>query len=389
MTTAAEVSFAPDRERHSGLYIHVPFCSVRCPFCNFSITTRLDERERWMDALETEMSIRAPEWPELFDTVYFGGGTPSLLTPRVTDRLLTRLRSAFRISSDAEVTIEMNPGDLAADDLGSLRTSGVNRLSLGVQSFDDNDLRFLGRDHTADASLRSFRDAREVGFDNVSVDLLWGLPLRTRSRWLAQIERAAELEPEHVSAYCLTYEPGTELTRRLEAGEFPRPTEGESAEVFLTTRQALQDAGYAQYEVSSFSRSERYRSRHNRKYWEGASYLGLGPSAHSYRDPRRFWNAPSVREYMRRIESGGDATAEEETLSDDQKRLERLFLSLRTIRGLSLDSFAEDFDADLRVTRRSLLDTLVREGLATIEGDRLSLTPTGLANADAIASRLR
>ncbi len=371
-----------------GLYIHVPFCSVRCPFCNFAVTTAREDVDRWLEAVERELGLRAPDWPQAFDTVYFGGGTPSLLPARTIERLLSEVRGLLALTGDAEVTIEVNPGDLAESDLARLRAAGVNRLSLGVQSLDDGDLRFLGRPHDAVTARETFAAARRAGFANISVDLIYGLPLRARGDWARQIDETGRLGPEHISAYTLTWEPGTPLTRRRDAGEFPEPTEAETRELFLFTRDRLARAGYEQYEVSSFARAERFRSRHNSKYWDENAYLGIGPAAHSWRDGRRWWNAPGVRDYARRVLEGGSPVAGEEALSSDQRRLERLFLGLRTTGGVDLDAFRRDFDTDLVTERYELIAGLVRDGEATVTGARLTLTPTGLAIADAIAVAL-
>jgi len=373
----------------AGLYLHVPFCSVRCPFCNFAITTALDDRDGWLRALEVEMALRAPGWATVgFDSVYLGGGTPSLLPPKMVERILLGLRAHFDIDPDAEVTLEANPGDFDATAAIRLRRAGVNRLSLGVQSLDDGDLRFLGREHDAVAARDAFGDARAAGFENITIDLIYGLPGRTHDDWKVQIEAATALGPDHITAYSLTYEPGTRLTRQRDAGEFREPTDGEARDLFVFTHDEMKRHGFTAYEVSAFARAEPFRSRHNRKYWEDIPYLGLGPSAHSYRNGTRFWNTPQVQRYIRRLAAGELAQTGEEHLESTDKKLELLFLRLRTTSGLSLDAFREEFGADLRDTHRVLLGSLVRDGLATLNGTTLRLRTSGLAMADGIATRL-
>ncbi len=372
----------------AGLYIHVPFCRKRCPFCDYAISTDLGKMDLYLEALEKEMALRSPAWPDAFDTVYLGGGTPSLLGPGRIGHILEEIRSRFQIATDAEVTLEANPGTLRPGEYQELLDAGVNRLSLGIQSFDDRDLSLLGRDHRAADSLESFRQARKGGFQNLSIDLLYGIPGRPRRRWEAQIERARELGPEHISAYQLDHHSSTPMTRRIERGELRKLSQDEARDLFLFTCRRLSEAGYLQYEISSFPRSVEFESLHNRKYWEGAPYLGLGPSAHSYRDPRRSWNASRLRSYLEVLGSGGDPLQKEEVLRPDEKRLERLFLGLRTIRGVDLDSFREEFGIDLRKIHRSLLEIYQERGLSFFEGGFLKLTPEGLVLADEIAVEL-
>ncbi len=371
-----------------GLYVHVPFCRVRCPFCSFAITTELGAVDAWRRAVEREAALRAAEWREPFETVYLGGGTPSLLGAEGIAALLGFLRASFTVEAGAEVTIEANPGDLAPGDFARLVVAGVNRLSLGVQSFSEEDLKFLGREHSVEDSLASFRAARAEGFGNITIDLIYGLPGRTLDDWRAQIDRAVELGPDHVSAYSLTYEPGTPLARRRDRGEVAEPSEDESRDLLLLTAERFAEAGYEQYEVSSFARGERFQSRHNRKYWDGTPYLGLGPSAHSFRSPERWWNIARSRDYIRILDAESDPIAGRETLTLDERRLERLALALRTARGFRLDAFSAEFGADLRRTHGALLDSLIEERLLVLEGEILRPTARGLAVADELALRL-
>ncbi len=371
-----------------GLYVHVPFCRSRCPFCSFAITTELDAAGAWRRAVEREAVLRAPEWRSAFETVYLGGGTPSLLGAEGIASLLGFLRASFSVEAGAEVTVEANPGDLGPRDFARLVADGVNRFSLGVQSFSEDDLKFLGREHSVEDSLASFAAARAAGVENITIDLIYGLPGRSLDVWCAQIYRAVGLGPDHISAYSLTYEPGTVLARRRDRGEVGEPSEEESRDLLLLTAERLAEAGYEQYEVSSFARGERFQSRHNRKYWDGAPYLGLGPSAHSFRSPERWWNAARSRDYIRLLDSGSDPIAGRETLSLDERRLERLALALRTARGLRLDAFSAEFGADLRRTHRALLDSLIAERLLVAEAEVLRPTMRGMAVADGIAVRL-
>jgi oxygen-independent coproporphyrinogen-3 oxidase len=379
---------SPRLSSNGGLYVHVPFCRVRCPFCSFAVTVDQRGMQGWLEALEREIALRRTSFDLPFDTVYLGGGTPSLLPPAMVERLLDLLRSNFRISGGAEVTLEANPGTLDFEGFRRLLGAGVNRLSLGIQSFDGRELEFLGRDHSVSDSLESFRNARRAGFANISADLIYGLPGRSLDDLRKGLGRLRELGPEHVSAYRLTFEPSTPLGRRKARGEFPEPESAEELELFLAVRDGLGEAGYFQYEVSSFARSIELQSRHNRKYWENAPYLGLGPSAHSYRDGVRSWNVARPDAYARMLASGEDPLAGNETLREEERRLERIFLNLRTASGLSWSGFKEEFGSDLRVTHAPLLEKLTREKLLAPSDESLRLTPRGLALADTISLEL-
>jgi oxygen-independent coproporphyrinogen-3 oxidase len=303
-------------------------------------------------------------------------------------RVLEGVRRRFPIERGAEVTLEVNPRDFQPADFEKLLAAGANRISLGIQSFDDAALIFLGRDHTVEDSLESFRAARAAGFDHISIDLIYARPGVTREEWAAEIDRAAELGPEHISAYQLTHEPGTAMTRRVERGEIAALAEGEARDLLIFTGERMAAAGYLHYEVSSFPRSLELESRHNRKYWEGAPYLGLGPSAHSYRDPERWWNVPRLPDYLAALAAGGDPVLSREVLDHAKKRLERLFLGLRTAPGVDLGAFRDEFAEDLVAARRATLEEIISGGLATLEDGFLRLTPRGLALADEIAMSL-
>jgi len=366
----------------AGLYVHVPFCRHRCHFCAFLITTHLDFLERWERAVVREIQSRAGEFRMPFDTAYFGGGTPSLASPAAIGRILAAARGALDLAEDAEVTLEANPDDLSLSDLVAMRRAGVNRLSLGIQSLDDEDLRFLTRTHTAGQGMAAFRAARTAGFANVTVDLLYGLPGRSLERWRDVLGRTLDLGPDHVSAYQLTFEPGTPFKRRRDKGEIVALTEEGERERFLLTREWLIGAGYRQYEVSSFALEPRFESRHNRKYWEGAPYLGVGPAAHGFSPPERWWNVAATRTWVKAVEEGRSPEAGRESLGSDELRLERVALGLRTAKGARLEDVGGDAET------AALLGRIIEEGLAEEDGERLRLTPAGLAVADGIAAEL-
>ena len=372
----------------AGLYLHVPYCRFHCPFCSFAVTTDRGSEQAWLDALDREIVLRAPEWRVPFDSVYVGGGTPSLLGAEKLGRILRAVRERFDLLDGAEVTIEANPGTLVDGEFAALRALGVNRLSLGIQSFDESVLKLLGRDHSVEESLWAFDRARREGFENIVVDLIWGVPGRSLLSWRREMDRLDTLRPEHVSSYQLTFEPGTPLERRVARGEIAALSDEEAREHFLATRERLASLGLEQYEVSSYAREPRFRSRHNQKYWDGSAYLGLGPSAHSHRDGVRWWNLAQAKPYIRALEEGGDPVAGREELAITARRLERAFLGLRTTHGLDLERYCSEFGDDLASTRKEFIAQCERDGLVRREGAMLRPTAEGLIVADAIANEL-
>jgi oxygen-independent coproporphyrinogen-3 oxidase len=369
----------------SGLYIHVPFCRTKCDYCGFySLPGAEREIPRFLDALRREMSFHRRSF-RTFDTVYLGGGTPSVLTPAEIGRILLDARNSFSIHPGAEITAEMNPADWDEADLRALSETGVNRLNIGVQSLDDGVLSFLGRRHTAEQALRAVWTARRAGFENLGLDLMYRIPGQDRATWMETLAAAVSLPVVHLSCYELTLEPGTPLDRRL-GGSFPEPDgESNSADLFLATSRFLAEANYLHYEVSNYSRGALLASRHNTKYWRHVPYLGLGPSAHSFRGNRRWWNTRSLPGYLGALEAGRSPVGGSETLSREQMALEALFLSLRTARGLHLEGHRRKYGVDLKKERGPLLAKLGEEGLVDQAGGFLRPTRAGLAVADRLA----
>jgi putative oxygen-independent coproporphyrinogen III oxidase len=362
----------------AGLYIHVPFCRRKCPYCDFFSETDLALISEWLRALGREMALYR-DFAPVFDSLYLGGGTPSLLEPAELEVLLTALWQNFTLSPQGEITLEANPDDLTLEKLRAYQGLGINRLSLGVQSFSDGELAFLGRRHDAAQNLRALMWARETGFAHLSLDLIYGLPGQTFKEWEENLATALRFGPEHLSCYQLTVSPGTPLARWQAEGRLTPFAEETERNFFLFTSQFLEDHGYLHYEVSNFARNLEYRSRHNLKYWNHTPYLGLGPGAHSFRGNRRWWNKADVKEYCRVLRTGGVPLAGEETLTPEQLHLEALFLGLRTKEGVPLEA----------VPRGSRRDELLREtimaGWLTLGGDRLVPTREGLVVADRLA----
>jgi oxygen-independent coproporphyrinogen-3 oxidase len=371
-------------EQTPGLYIHIPFCLSKCPYCDFYSMTSLSVLPHYLDALFKEMAMYRSDF-NFFDTVYIGGGTPSLLTPQQLESMLRGIRENFGLKSNTEITIETNPADLDQPYLESLREIGANRLNIGIQSFDQEVLRFLGRRHSANHALSALEASRSAGFHNIGLDLIYGVPGQTIDSWLDTLRQAVAFVPEHLSCYQLTLEAKTPLGKRHQAGEFSIPGEEVQYEFFMKTSQFLKDAGYTHYEVSNFARETEYASRHNQKYWDHSPYLGLGPAAHSFQNDRRWWNHRSVDRYIAAVNAGNPPVAESEVLTMEQLRLEALCLCLRTKKGISFEDFKNRYQYDLLTEKKKMLGKLQEEGFIRIQDGRLRPTPTGLAIADSLS----
>jgi len=384
-----------------GLYLHVPFCSAVCPYCDFAVTVGgRRSRRLWREALLAEIRLAAESaagepWtePGAFDTAYFGGGTPSALDPEDLAAVFAALGERFGLRPEradgdggARVFLEANPEDVTPERLAAWRELGVAVVSLGVQSFDAGSLAFLGRRHGPERSRSAVELALLAGFRTVSLDLIYGLPGQDEAAWRRELDAAVALGPDHLSCYQLTVEPGTPFGRRRDRGELAELPEPAQAALFRLTHERLTDAGWPAYEVSSFARAPRHRSRHNRKYWRHAPYLGLGPSAHSFDGRRRrWWNERRLAAWRARVDRGERPVAGEETLGDEELALEALMLGLRTADGIDLAGFRERHGVDLPSANCELVRRLEGEGLATVEDGRFALTLDGLAVADGLA----
>ncbi|MCP4717550.1 MAG: radical SAM family heme chaperone HemW, partial [Deltaproteobacteria bacterium] len=287
----------------AGLYIHVPFCKSKCPYCDFFSSEKTARIPQWLTALKQELHLYKARFSR-FDTLYLGGGTPSLLTEQELADILKNIYQTFSITDDAEITIEVNPNDLTLNKARALFHLGINRISLGVQSFDDTALRLLGRRHTAQEAIAAIAAVRDAGGSNLSIDLMYALPGQTLSGWQQTLQQAVSFNPEHLSCYQLTIKNDTPFQHLQENGAFAPASEAEEETFFLETRSRLAEAGYSQYEISSFARAEKLFSRHNRKYWQHTPYLGLGPSAHSFDGTRRWWNSACVQTYCKQLSAG-------------------------------------------------------------------------------------
>lgn len=370
-----------------GLYIHIPFCLSKCAYCDFYSSTDLTLIPDFLAALRCEMRLNK-DFTRAFDTVYIGGGTPSILTPTDLERLVGDIRTAFAITQNAEITLEANPGDFTSGRLEALRRAGVNRLNIGCQSFDDDTLAFLGRRHRARQALEAIHMARNAGFNNLGIDFIYGLPDPSGdafANWLTTLRTALSFHPEHLSCYQLTIEKDTSLADLRRKNDIVLPDLDLQARYFSRTAEILEEAGYLHYEVSNFARESRFRSRHNSMYWNHTSYLGLGPAAHSFDGRQRRWNHRSATAYLKDLAVGKPPMADSELLSDEQLRLEALFLGLRTQRGIHLADFKWRYGQDLLVEKREILTSLMKDKLVEVRDGFLIPTRAGMAVADSLA----
>lgn len=364
----------------AGIYIHIPFCRARCSYCDFATGTYSGPlAERYVRALAQEIKA----FPALeneareADTIYFGGGTPSLLSPAQLETILEAVEERFLIKGDAEVTMEMNPGTLTPEILREFRGLGITRASFGAQSFDDRELSQLGRTHTAEDVRLTISYLREAGFDNVSFDLIAGLPRQTLAAWERNLSEALKLRPEHLSFYLLEVHEGTPLADQIRRGRVASPDDDVAAEMYRLMLDTACAAGYEHYEISNLSLPG-YESRHNSKYWQGHPVYGFGCSAHSFDGARRRWsNERDALGYTELIEAGRSPSVENIELSRQDQEAEAVFLGLRLLRGINLREHQSRFGVDLREARASDLAYLSEAGLIEVTGDLLKLTRTG------------
>lgn len=367
-----------------GLYIHIPFCKSRCAYCDFFSVTNTGLIPRFLNALFKEIDAYGQTFTE-FDTVYLGGGTPSLLSITQIEALLEVVRQAFTVLPNSEITIEVNPADWERGDLKELRSMGINRINIGVQSLDERELIFLGRRHNTKQAVQTLEDAVHAGFNNIGVDLIYGLPGQTLDGWRDSLMKTLTFEPSHLSCYELELKPHTPLGLRYKKGEFSLQTEECQRDFFMRTSELLENAGYIHYEVSNFAAGMEMTSRHNQKYWDHTPYLGLGPSAHSFKGQRRWWNHESLMDYCRDLEDDKQPVGDSEMLDIDQLRLEALFLGLRMRKGIDMEQYQRRYGCDLVKEKGLLLKEWAETGLIEITRGIIRPTRAGMAVADAMA----
>lgn len=369
----------------AGLYIHVPFCQKRCLYCDFYSNTNMSYKESYLKALLQEMELRKDYIEgEILETIYLGGGTPSQLSIKDLSEIFDAIYKNYSVASDMEITMEANPDDMSAEYVSSLRSLPVNRISMGVQSFAQEDLTFLNRRHDREEAIQAVRYCKENGFNNISLDLIYGLPGQTPEKWKRNLDEIISLDIPHISAYHLIYEEGTALYKLWEAGKIKQIDEDVSLDLFMILIDRLRSEGYEHYEISNFALPGKY-SRHNSSYWLGKKYLGLGPSAHSYDGKEREWNVASLPDWIKGIKER-KPDVEREILDLDTRYNDYIVTRLRTMWGIDLDEVLllygkEKLNYCLKISERYIKDKLL------IQKDRkLTLSKDGIFISDGIMS---
>ena len=360
----------------TGLYIHIPFCGSRCPYCDFAfVVGQHRTSERYVDALLKEFRTRTSGMRPAFETVFLGGGTPSEIEPSLLHRILDEVRNRSALSPEAEITAEVNPED--HDRFDQIRKAGVNRLSIGVQALENETLKALGRRHTAEKAEAAYLSARRAGFDSVNIDLIFGAPDQTLDSWQRTLDRACELDPDHLSVYGLTIEDGTAFARRASRNRLPVPPEGDQAAMYEYTLDRLKEAGFIQYEISNFCKPGK-ACRHNVACWERHEYLGIGLSAHSFQGGCRTWNINDLMAYIEKVEATGTAGDAEEVITESKQQLETIMLGLRRPSGIPEEMAGNTYQ----------LRNLIEGNLVEQSKGRIRLTRPGLLLADLVCAEL-
>ncbi|HEY4150220.1 MAG TPA: radical SAM family heme chaperone HemW [Chitinophagaceae bacterium] len=371
----------------AGIYLHIPFCKKACHYCNFHFSTSLTLKNDFTGALLREIELQHNYLQgEVIETVYLGGGTPSLLERQELESIMHKLRQEFTIHPRAEFTLEANPDDISPEKLAAWKEAGINRLSIGIQSFFEEDLQWMNRAHDARQAEESIRLAQAAGFHNLTIDLIYGTPGLTDERWQKNVQTALALDVPHLSCYALTVEPGTALQKMIAVHKKEAVEEDKQARHFILLMQWLGEAGYEHYEISNFAKPG-FRSRHNTSYWQGKSYLGLGPSAHSFNGSARQWNIANNALYIQSLRQD-KVPLEEEQLSAAQRLNEYIMISLRTIEGIDLDRLQQQFGEAAHHSVMASLQPYLLNNQCRVTDRKIVLTSEGKLFADGIAASL-
>lgn len=367
----------------SGIYIHIPFCKKACHYCDFHFSTNTRYIDRMINAICKEIELKKNYLPDntLINTIYFGGGTPSLLSDVQLNTILLTIMQHFNLSADTEVTLEANPDDLNLDKLIKLKNTGINRLSIGIQSFDNEVLQWMNRSHTAEQSVNAVKTAQQVGFDNISIDLIYSIPAKDINYWTKTLDTAIQLNVSHISAYCLTIEENTTFYHDLKKGKITPVPDELAAEQFIKLHEMLSNAHYIHYEVSNFGR-ENYFSKHNTSYWKDIPYLGIGPSAHSYNKHNRSVNIAHNLQYLKQIENNENFT-KTEILNPIAKHNDYILTRLRTIWGLNKNDIAYNFGLEKLTRIENIINSKYKEYFESTK-DKFVLNLQGMLFTDKI-----
>ena len=372
------------KDEKAGLYIHIPFCFSKCGYCSFYSIKSVNLIPEYIAALKKEIKHYRNAFSS-FDSIYIGGGTPSLLAISQIDDILTSVNKYYKIDRRAEITIEVNPGDVSLEYFQALRKLGINRLNIGVQSFDDKILQLLGRRHSSKEAITAIKAARAAGFNNLGIDLIYGVHGLSIKSWKNTLQKAVSFAPEHISCYQLSLSENTPLYKKYSSEGWKLPDENTELKLFLTTSEELENAGYIHYEISNFARLDKFKSRHNRKYWQHTPYLGLGPAAHSFLNNKRWWNKAAVKTYLKDIARAKMPVEGSENLSAEQLQMEALFLGLRTKAGIDLKLYKTRYGTDLLKDKKTIIDELIKNELVELKNGFLRPTRKGMAIADSLA----
>ena len=371
----------------AGIYIHIPFCKQACHYCDFHFSTSLTYKDELLSVIAKEMKIQKDYLGnQTIETIYLGGGTPSLLSGDEVSVLIEKIQKLFKVSPHAEITLEANPDDLNLQKLREFRTTPINRFSIGVQSFFDEDLKWMNRAHKANEADSAIKRAQDFGFENLSIDLIYGFPLLNDDKWRTNIEKAINFQIPHISSYSLTVEPKTALAKFINNGKEKNVDDAQSAAQFQILIEELAHNGFEHYEISNFAKPNQY-AKHNTNYWKGISYLGLGPSAHSFNGESRQWNVANNAKYLADLKLN-KIPFEKEMLSKNDKFNEYLMTSLRTMWGVDLDKVATDFGSDYQRYLLANSQVFLDKEQLIINNQSIKLTKAGKLYADAIAAEL-
>ncbi|MGQ9643400.1 MAG: radical SAM family heme chaperone HemW [Ignavibacterium sp.] len=373
---------------NTALYIHIPFCDHKCIYCDFYSIITSDNVDNFLKALKTEIDYYAKIYSSgrIITSLFFGGGTPSLMSAEYIDEIIRHSKQKFKFDENAEITLETNPGTVNKEKLFAFRNYGINRLSIGIQSFDDDDLKFLTRIHDKQTAINTVYNAVDAGFENISVDLIFNLPGQTKEKWEENLKQAVSLPIKHISAYSLILERGTILNKLVLDGKVKIQDEDYDAELYELTIEFLSNSSFVQYEVSNFAKSG-YECIHNKAYWHHQDYLGFGPSAHSFIQNKRWWNYSSLKKYISEVELKQNAMMNFETLNRNQLQDEYIMLALRSD-GIKLNEYIDKFGSEWLDKHSKDFEMMIEQNLLEVKHNTIKLTPKGYAICDEILSKI-
>ena len=377
--------------KNSALYVHIPFCDHKCIYCDFYSIITSDNINPFLSSVKKEIEFYASLYSHgrFFSSIFFGGGTPSLMQPEYIGEIIKFLHKHYTVNDDSEITLETNPGTVDKRKLGLFLQEGINRISIGIQSFDNDDLKFLTRIHDKKTAVNTIFNAREAGFENINIDLIFNLPGQTKEKWLKNLQKAVKLPVKHISAYSLILERGTILNKLVLDKKVTLQDDDYDAELYQITMDFLESEGFIQYEVSNFAKPG-FECRHNKAYWKYTDYLSFGTSAHSFADGKRWWNFSSLKKYIDEIEKTGTAVAGFEIINEEQKFNEYIMLALRSsgIDLKDLESVHKEPGKECINEKNDYLKILMKQNLLKIDDKQISLTKNGYAVCDEILSKI-